>query len=280
MKRTNMKIEIETITPTKAKKMLELNTCNRKVRQLKVNEYANEMAQGRWKMTGQGLIFLEDGSLGDGQHRLLAIVQSGATVKMPVARGAAMDAMAGIDTGAKRSIADYMGLHHGIKNATTICSCVNAIFILSTGANNTIQPGLMQIGIDYFGDQITAVYYAAGKFHHSRQAWIMGTLAMAMKHHPEIEEFARSIASGENLKKGDPALTIRNWLINRNSASLIMRRKDEAQQIVLNACLCYIEKKQMPVLRQGLQGLSYFRAKNRQFIDMIADDIRRLKNVK
>ena len=68
--------------------MLELNVCNRNVRESRVCEYANEMSAGRWRLTGQGIIILEDGTVGDGQHRLYAIVKSGATVQMPVARGA------------------------------------------------------------------------------------------------------------------------------------------------------------------------------------------------
>jgi hypothetical protein len=277
-----MKIEIETITPTKAAKMLTLNTCNRKVRQGKVNEYANEMAAGRWMLTGQGIIFLEDGSLGDGQHRLYAIVQSGVTIKMPVARGVAIESMAGIDVGAKRTVADHMHLHYGVKNANVVCSSVAAIYQIAcmNGGSLPVQSGLMKIGIEHYESQIAAAYSAAGKFQYSRQAWILGAFAFAMKSHPEILKMAQAVAHGEGLERGDPALTLRNWLINNTSNHLVKRRKDQAQHIVLNACMSFVQRKPWHVIRGGMHGINFFRGKNRKFIEAVEEDVRRLRTGK
>jgi hypothetical protein len=277
-----MKIEIETITPTKAKKMLELNTCNRNVRPGRVNEYANEMTAGRWMETGQGIVFLEDGSVGDGQHRLLAIIQSGVTIKLPVARGVKMQAMGGIDVGAKRTVADHMHLHYGTKNSNVVCSSVAAIYqmaFLNSGAI-PVKSGLMIIGLEHYEDEIQTLFSTAKKFTHCRQAWIVGALAFASKHCPSIRMFVESLATGENLNKGDPAHTLRNWLINNNSNQLVKRRKTEAQQIVFNACLAYLNGNSWSKITNGLHGINYFRAKNRRFIDLVSDDVKRLKGSK
>lgn len=277
-----MKIEIETITPTKAKKMLELNTCNRKVRSGRVNEYANEMSAGRWMQTGQGIIFLDDGTLGDGQHRLLAIVQSGVSVKMPIVRGVQPQAMAGIDAGAKRTVADHMHLHYGTKNANVACSSVAAIYQMAflNSGGIPVKSGLMLIGLEHYEEDIHILYSTARKFTHSRQAWIIGALAFAAKHCQSIHLFAESLATGENLQKGDAAHTLRNWLINNTSNQLVKRRKTEAQQIVLNACLAYLNGNAWSKITNGMHGINYFRAKNRKFIDLVADDVRRLKTGK
>jgi len=277
-----MNITIETITPSMAKKMLELNTCNRKIRQGKINEYANEMSAGRWMLTGQGIIFLDDGSLGDGQHRLHAIVQSGVTVQIPVVRGVSSLAMGGIDVGAKRSVADHMHLHYGTSNANVTCSSVVAIYQIAfmNGGSLPIQSGLMKIGLENYEREIGKAYSLARKFKHCKQAWILGAIAFSLKHCPEIESFTDHLATGENLKKGDPAYTLRNWLISNTSAQLVKRRKTEAQQIVLNACLAHLNKSTWSVIRNGMHGINYFRAKNRAFIDLVADDVRRLKTGK
>ena len=277
-----MNIAIETITPSKAKKMLEMNTCNRTVRESRVREYANEMTAGRWRLTGQGIVIFEDGRVADGQHRLLAVIESGVTIQIPVARGAKEEAMSAIDIGAKRTVADYMHLHHGTTNANMACSSVTAIYQIAhiNGGSLPIQSGLMAIGLEHYEDQIQKMYSLARKFQHSRQAWVVGALSFAAKHCPNIEMFADSLATGENLKKGDPAHTLRNWMISNTSNKLVKRRKTEAQQIVLNACLAYVNGTSWGVIKTGMHGINFFRAKNRSFIDLTAQDVRRLKGGK
>jgi hypothetical protein len=144
-----MRIKIETITPAKAAELLEANTCNRTIRMAKVAEYANEMAAGRWAESGQGIIMLDDGSLGDGQHRLLAVIKSGVTITIPVVYDVSLDAMGAIDVGAKRSIADYMHLHHGVKNSNLACAAGKAIYSICFGYQSyTIGAGLMEVVIE------------------------------------------------------------------------------------------------------------------------------------
>lgn len=69
-----------------ATEMLTHNTNNyrKKIDKTKVQEYADDMANGRWENNGETIVFRKDGTLADGQHRLMAIVESGATVEMLV----------------------------------------------------------------------------------------------------------------------------------------------------------------------------------------------------
>jgi hypothetical protein len=69
------------ITPELATDMLSRNVNNQ--RQLKtktIERYASDMAEGSWRTTHQGVAFDAAGHLCDGQHRLSAIVASGATI--------------------------------------------------------------------------------------------------------------------------------------------------------------------------------------------------------
>ena len=75
---------VELITPEMATMYLEKNTHNRKVKQEAVRRYANDMKNGNWQLNNQGIAFHKDGSLADGQHRLLAIVLSKTAVEMLV----------------------------------------------------------------------------------------------------------------------------------------------------------------------------------------------------
>ena len=60
---------------------------NRRIDPNTVFYYANQMARGQWKATGQPILFSEDGVLMDAQHRILAGIISGVTFTSYVVRG-------------------------------------------------------------------------------------------------------------------------------------------------------------------------------------------------
>jgi hypothetical protein len=72
------------VTPELAANWLTHNTLNREVRKARVRTYAKDMTAGRWLFNTQGITFAADGTLIDGQHRLMAVVQSGCSVTMVV----------------------------------------------------------------------------------------------------------------------------------------------------------------------------------------------------
>jgi hypothetical protein len=275
---TEMKITIEKIGPEKAKKILEANTCNRNVRQSKVDEYAAAMTLGRWHSTGQGIVFLDDGSLGDGQHRLYAIIQSGVTLDMIVVRGVSPSAMAGIDVGAKRSVADFMHLHHGVKNTNVVCASTKAIFSLSFSFQNyVIGAELMKIGIDSFGSLVNENAYLFAKTPPAKKAWIIGSIAFAQKSCPQIEDFAHIVATGEDAKKGNPALTFRNWLISGSSQHLLTSYKAGAYESLFNCMNAFVSGRQLSSVKRGSEGINIFRAKQRKFIESVRAEIKLLR---
>lgn len=64
--------------------MARKNDNNRNINYAKVKKMAKDMKEGHWDTTHQGIAIASDGTLVDGQHRLLAIVESGVTVRMNV----------------------------------------------------------------------------------------------------------------------------------------------------------------------------------------------------
>lgn len=79
---------IEIITPEIASKYLEKNTNNyRNVNPQRVKAYALEMKNGNWKNNGEAIVFGTDGILKNGQHRLMACVQSNTPFETLVIRG-------------------------------------------------------------------------------------------------------------------------------------------------------------------------------------------------
>lgn len=108
---------IETITPAYAEAILEGNTANRNVRKNHVDYFVRVIQEGGFATTHQGVAIASDGTLLDGQHRLLAIVKAGIPVRMSVTRGMEKEAFQFIDTGIKRTNGDVTRLgSHTVAN--------------------------------------------------------------------------------------------------------------------------------------------------------------------
>jgi len=86
------------------------NTNNRRVSDKHVHRLARDMAEGKWRLTHEAIAFDVDGTLLDGQHRLWAIIESGAAVEMFVWRNIDGDSMMAIDCGKVRSMADILNI--------------------------------------------------------------------------------------------------------------------------------------------------------------------------
>jgi len=106
---SKIKSEVKCVTPEMAKAWLAKNTGNRKVRATTVERYAKAMKEGSWILTHQGIGFDVNGRLVDGQHRLMAIEQSGVSVDMMVTFNLDPKAFGGMDQGASRTAADLLG---------------------------------------------------------------------------------------------------------------------------------------------------------------------------
>lgn len=92
------------ITPDVAKSILaNLNTSNRDIRPLGVTRYASQITEGNWVISTQ-ITFNKEGNLENGQHRLMAIAQSGQTLKTMIAFG--VDHNPSLDRPITRSVAD------------------------------------------------------------------------------------------------------------------------------------------------------------------------------
>lgn len=105
----NIVITVEEIGPALAKKYLICNSRNRDQRSKWIADLAGRMARGEWVFTAETVSFDEDGYLIDGQHRLEAILMSGVTLQMLVARGFPRKAFDVIDRGKRRNDRDLLG---------------------------------------------------------------------------------------------------------------------------------------------------------------------------
>lgn len=69
-----------------------------------------QLQNGQWQMTPQGIAVSQDGQLLDGQHRLTAIAKSGISAQMVVAYNVPDECIAVLDTGRKRTPGDAFSI--------------------------------------------------------------------------------------------------------------------------------------------------------------------------
>lgn len=104
-----MKSKVVMVDPTLAESWLQKNAQhNRAMRKFVVAGYAQQMRDGEWKLTHQGVAFDVNGVLIDGQHRLAAIVEAGVIVPMMVTVNAPSVSFESLDCGIKRTVADRL----------------------------------------------------------------------------------------------------------------------------------------------------------------------------
>jgi len=100
-----------TIEPEVAEKLMAANENFRTLKPQTLARYAEDFLTGGWRFTGEPIIFDCNGKLRDGQHRLYTCIQTGVTFSTLVVVGVEPDALLNIDTGAKRTLADYLRYH-------------------------------------------------------------------------------------------------------------------------------------------------------------------------
>jgi hypothetical protein len=115
-------IRPERIGPDLATEYLDTNTANwRKPSPAAVKRLAADMLADRWVEDTGTIDFTEDGKLADGQHRLMAVVESGRTIKFMVRRNVPLEVIEHIDMGRKRHLADLLA-HRGEVNTSTLAA--------------------------------------------------------------------------------------------------------------------------------------------------------------
>lgn len=114
MVENNIKIEIKKIAPKYAAELLKHNECNREINFRQVSILKDKILRGEWKsVTCDAIGIYEDGTVANGQHRLMAIQLSGQTVKSLFISGIPKSSSISIDTGRARSAFDNVKIATG-----------------------------------------------------------------------------------------------------------------------------------------------------------------------
>lgn len=139
--KTKPATQILLVGPETAERWLKQNKSNRNIRPANVRVYARDMAAGHWQMTGEAIKFDQTGALIDGQHRLSAVIESGACVQMLVVFGLAPESQQAMDAGARRTASDALGFA-GKTNTAVLAHAVRCAIAWEGGALRTVGSNL------------------------------------------------------------------------------------------------------------------------------------------
>lgn len=120
-------VRYQVITPEMAKQHLVHNTRNRFVSDRLKGQYGRAMAQlNGWPFVGTALVFGPGGEVLDGQHRLLACVESGQPFATLVVENVPLEYQPYLDAGRKRTAADMAAINK-IPNGNLITSAARTL---------------------------------------------------------------------------------------------------------------------------------------------------------
>lgn len=223
-------VNIVTITPEMASALLELNKNNRPLSRARVRMYADSMKRGQWKVNGEAVKTSRNPLTGevrllDGQHRLVACVESGVSFKTLAVSDLEEAVFSVLDRGKARGNGDILAIA-GIKAGSHISPAVKHFVCVESGLNPRNRDHLMLVTgediLDYtrrnFEELQWALTYGRrldANIGGIRSAWIIfaGLVAKARGERETVEEFLEALISGEDLRMGDPRLALRNWVI-------------------------------------------------------------------
>ncbi len=266
-----MRTKVETITPKKAQSILDNHWVKENQRTPSpsvVSSYAREMKSNQWLLTHQGIAIDDAGELIDGVHRLLAVIESGATIDIMVTRDiphngsrSGILTIDAIDRNRIRGVGQQISLRHGIKNGALVASVARYILLLCVYSRNLLTgkfsvPTCLTV-LDVYGKEIEYSIAHRSTDKRVRNAAVCAACAFALKACPnQIPAFYQQLTTGENLKRGNPALALRRFLMNTptpggNSALSEMR-------MVLSSAMKSVQQEQLIALRDSNQGFEFF----------------------
>ncbi len=126
----------QTITPDEARELLATQVQNRPMSKAVISQYARDMRNGHWRLTGAPIAFDWHGHLIDGQQRLQAVIVADTPTQFFVATGLDPASQNNIDRGRKRTLANQFAIF-GEKDTLRLAAIVNGVWQFRNGTTGT-----------------------------------------------------------------------------------------------------------------------------------------------
>jgi len=108
---SNIHVELQWISPDKARDYLATNVCNRACSKAAVKRWSDTMKAGAWRLSSDAIAFDWNGVLINGQHRLNALIATDVTMPFLVAFNFPPESKNALDVGKKRSLHEILTIN-------------------------------------------------------------------------------------------------------------------------------------------------------------------------
>lgn len=261
-------MEIKLITAQMALDMLEKNKKNRTVSRANVDFIAEEIKSGRFIFNGDSIVFDDEGNLIDGQHRLIAIAETGIPTKQIIVHGVKNAAFSTIDTGRTRTAGDVLSID-GTKNALNLAASIRKIIekfgqdrrIFSSGGARISNESVREFYMHHkeeLGDKIEFchhLYNTEYKIISVSAATAMYFLLSREKHGEMAKGFIRQLFNGKDEHVDATVFSLRKKLINYKIDGKKLNDND-LRNYFLYTFRAYSENKNLQ--RISINGESFF----------------------
>ena len=123
-------VKVVEVGPDLAEEWLQRNRRNRRIRDERVERYAEQITGGEWMLSPDAIAFDYNGKLINGQHRLKAIIKAEMPARFMVATGLQPGAFKISDVGVKRTGGDILRIE-GFKNPEEMASATRLMVLWS-----------------------------------------------------------------------------------------------------------------------------------------------------
>lgn len=236
---------IETITPAQAQVLLGNNANNRKVMKSAVGYYTKMIKEGNWKVNGEAIKIAVDGSLVDGQHRLLAVVEAGFPIETMVVRNLPKESIRTLDTGRARTPADNFVIHgYNTMEAQTLAAATKMIMRFKDDGlyvDDSKSDRVAPLDLLAFIGKHNGIVHSMHRIPQLTRSLMPLSISVGLHYvfsqidSSKTEEFWSQFANGINLDSRSPVLALRNKLILMKDAKKIYNRR----QVVSYTINCF-----------------------------------------
>lgn len=216
--------QIVIVTPEHAERLLSRNTKNRKVSKNNLAKLKRSLLRGDWVLNGEAIKIAADGRVLDGQHRLMAVAETGISIETFLVTGLDGNIQHTMDSGKARNISDAFSLM-GISSATAVAATVAGVIRAEQyGLRNAFQtsektPVATTEAVDRLErePELADLSRATTKF---GRIGLTGRIASVLYYTfssvdaDDADYFFEKLFEGDGLERGNPILTLRNLLIS------------------------------------------------------------------
>jgi len=221
-----------TVDAAAARRLLAINTGNRRVSQRRIGQLAAQMRGGHYENTGEPIIVSDNGVLNNGQHRLLAVIEADAAVEMDIRFGIPRKAFVKTDTGAARSGADVLSIRN-VSGAPQIAMALRLLIAYERGLPEHLRDYISNDEINRAYDRWPDIEQAVAKVQvyrfppqiRSTPLFATTFLAVRAPRAARVDEWLHVLATGLEAHREHPAYVLRERLLRGVGSELGTRER-------------------------------------------------------